>query len=48
MRKFDFSMKNLKWNSPEAATLIGLTAIVAFFLFEKGYLIGGWLHKLMN
>jgi hypothetical protein len=46
MPKFDFSMKNLKWNSPEAATLIGLTAIVAFFLFEKGYLIGGWLHQL--
>jgi hypothetical protein len=48
MRKLDFSMKNLKWNSPEAATLISLTAIAAFFLFEKGYLIGGWLHQLLN
>jgi hypothetical protein len=48
MLKFDFSMKDLKWNSPEAATLIGLTAIAAFFLSEKGYLLGGWLHKLLN
>ncbi len=41
----NFSMKNLKWNSPEAATLISLTAIAAFFFFEKGYFVGSWLYN---
>ncbi len=48
MSKFNFSMKDLKWNSPEAATLIALTAIAAFFLFEKGYVLGNWMYKLLH
>jgi hypothetical protein len=48
MRKMNFSMKDLKWNSPEAAILISLTAIAAFFLFDKGYLIGTWLYKITH
>lgn len=46
MNKIDFSMKNLKWNSPEAATLIGITTICAIYLFEKGYDLGIWLKML--
>lgn len=48
MKKFDFSMKNLKLNSPEAATMIGLTTISAIYVFEQGLVFGAWLKILLN
>lgn len=48
MNKFDFSMKNLKLNSPEAATMIAVTAICASYLFEQGLAFGTWLKIWLN
>jgi hypothetical protein len=48
MNKFDFSMKNLKLNSPEVATIIGLTTICAICLFEQGLIFGAWLKILLH
>lgn len=48
MNKFDFSMKNMKLNSPEAATMIGVTTICAIYLFEQGLVFGAWLKVLLH
>jgi hypothetical protein len=48
MNKFDFSMKNLKLNSPEAATFVGLTSICAIYIFEQGLVFGAWLKILLH
>jgi hypothetical protein len=48
MNKFDFSMKNLKLNSPEAATMISVTTICAIYLFEQGLVFGAWLKVLLH
>lgn len=48
MKKINFSMKNLKLNSPEAATMIGLTTISAIYVFEQGLVFGAWLKILLH
>lgn len=48
MKKNDFSMKNVSWNSPKTATMIAVTTICAIYLFEQGLKFGAWLKIFLH